>query len=495
MKHLTGEQLHRAAGVLLTMACGDALGAGYEFSGPYPESMRVQMKGGGPFGWAPGEWTDDTQMALVIARAAEQGADLRQAEALDTLAAGWVEWLADATDVGAQTRSVLAAARGRDHITADVLLAESAALHARSGHTAGNGSLMRTAPVALALLRDPSALTEAAATVSRMTHYDREAAEACVLWCHLIRHAVMTGELDPAPGLAALSGDGSAVWARRLEDAEHMVPADFAANGWVVEALQAAWCAITTTGDPVRGDACHVRRALESAVRGGRDTDTVAAIAGGLLGGLYGVSAVPGEWRRVLHGWPGLRARDLVATGVLLATHGSGDPTGWPSSEAVDYRGYSGTLARAVHPHDAGVLLGGVGLLEPLPEGVDAVVSLCRLGAGQVPAAGVAPEDHVEVWLVDSGDEGANPHLQFVLADAASALADLRSEGKTVLLHCVQGQSRTPTVAALYSVGLGVPVEQALADVCAALPDAKPNGAFVAALRELGSEPTPANSD
>ena len=300
-----------------------------------------------------------------------------------------------------------------------------------------------------------------------------------------------------------------------------MTPADFTANGWVVEALQAAWCAITTTGDPVVGDARHVRRALEAAVRGGRDTDTVAAIAGGLLGALYGASAVPARWRRVLHGWPGLRARDLIVRAVLLATDGQGDASGWPLRTQVDYRDFSGTDAVAVHPHDEGVLLGGFDQLANLPADVDAVVSLCRLGSAQVPARRwrdaavpgdaveaaayvaaadfavaadhvaadhVAAADHIEVWLVDSADPSANPHLDFVLADTAEVLAELRTEGKRVLLHCVQAQSRTPAVATLHAVGRGVPLDRALAEVCAALPDAAPNAAFTAALRRLAAE-------
>ena len=85
----------------------------------------------------------------------------------------------------------------------------------------------------------------------------------------------------------------------RLDEAEQARPRDFTRNGWVVEALQAAWCAIATTpvpaDDPAAGAfrAGHLRLALESAVRGGRDADTVAAIAGGLLGAAYGASAVP----------------------------------------------------------------------------------------------------------------------------------------------------------------------------------------------------------
>lgn len=107
------------------------------------------------------------------------------------------------------------------------------------------------------------------------------------------------------------------------------------------------------------------------------------------------------------------------------------------------------------------------------------MVSLCRLGADEVPAPGVAPEDHVEVWLVDSDDPDANPHLQHVLRQAADAVADLRREGRTVLLHCVQAQSRTPTVAALVSARhLGYPHVEAVDHVCEALPGAHPNRAF-----------------
>ena len=83
----------------------------------------------------------------------------------------------------------------------------------------------------------------------------------------------------------------------RLDVAEASQPSGFKNNGWVVEALQGAWSAITTTpiphDDPASGvfRADHLRLALDAAVRGGYDTDTVAAIAGGLLGAAYGASA------------------------------------------------------------------------------------------------------------------------------------------------------------------------------------------------------------
>src|SRR5512146_469364 len=311
---LTTAQLDRACGALLATAAGDALGAGYEFGPPLPDDAPVEMKGGGSLGWEPGEWTDDTSMAIAIAEVAATGADLRSARAQDRVVARWAGWAQTARDVGIQTGEVLAAApRG----TAAEALAAAAGLHQRTGHTAGNGSLMRTAPVALAYLDDPDGLTEAAAALSALTHHDPEAGEACVLWCHAIRHAVLTGELDARAGLAPLRNGSRRVWAQRLQEAERARPRDFARNGWVVEALQSAWSAIAATPVPADAPAAgqfragHLRLALESAVRGGRDADTVAAIAGGLLGAAWGASAVPAAWRRVLHGWPGLRSRDL----------------------------------------------------------------------------------------------------------------------------------------------------------------------------------------
>jgi ADP-ribosylglycohydrolase len=179
---------------------------------------------------------------------------------------------------------------------------------------------MRTAPVALAYLHDEDALLEAAAGLSALTHFDPEAGEACVLWCLAIRHAVLEAALDVGVGLGRLDPHRRPIWIERISVAEASRPQDFAKNGWVVEAFQAAWAAIATTrqeGGPAgstepRADAGHLRRGLEAAVRGGHDADTVAAIAGGLLGAAYGAAAVPAEWRDVLHGWPGLRAGDLI---------------------------------------------------------------------------------------------------------------------------------------------------------------------------------------
>jgi len=192
----------RIEGVLLAAACGDALGVPYEFgSAPLAPSEQPGMIGGGLGPYAPGEWSDDTQMAVVIARVAA-GRGLWDGAALDDIVDGWVEWLDEgATDVGTQTRHVLRAVAAPDAGSAERVRAAARDLHRRTGRTAGNGSLMRTALVALAFLDDPAALTVQARTISELTHRDPLAGDACVIWCHAIRLAVLESTV---PDLSAL---------------------------------------------------------------------------------------------------------------------------------------------------------------------------------------------------------------------------------------------------------------------------------------------------
>jgi ADP-ribosylglycohydrolase len=485
-------QNDRAAGVLVALAAGDALGAGYEFGAPLPDGAEVTMKGGGPFGFAPAEWTDDTSMAIPIAQAlldSASDAGSSSPAALTMVVRAWTSWAAEAKDVGAQTSSVIAAARrlaaasGRE-VQAEDFSAAAADFHSGTGRSAGNGSLMRTAPLALAYLDwEPSELMAAAGVVSALTHADPDAQDACGLWCVAIRHAVLTGQLDVRVGLPLLPGERAAVWLGRIETAEQSRPRDFTRNGWVVEAFQGAWSAIHYASLSAAGPA-HLRAALEEAVRGGRDTDTVAAIAGGLLGAAYGYTAVPFEWRQRLHGWPGLRARDLMMLGMELGRGEGRRVASWPRPERQDYSMWGRTDALAQHPHDDGVWLGGVGSLGRVTElGIDAVVSLCRLGTLDVP--GVAPEDHATFWVVDSAVEGDNAHGAFVLREAAAAVERYRAEGKTVLLHCVRAESRTPTVAALHGARVArISPLEALADLQRVLPGARPNPLFMKVLGE-----------
>jgi ADP-ribosyl-[dinitrogen reductase] hydrolase len=487
---LTSAQTDRACGVLLGGACGDALGAGYEFGSapPPPSGTTPAMIGGGLGGFAPGEWTDDTAQAYAIAEVAATGADLQSEEALTAIARRFADWYAEGpADVGIQTSAVLSRA-GR-HPTAEEMSREAAAVHERTGRSAGNGSLMRTAAVALAHLDKPEALVEAAMRVSALTHFDPQAGEACALWCLMIRQTVLTGSLDDLrPNLALLPETSRTFWAERLDAAESSEPGTFRPNGWVVSALQAAWSAIVHTPVPDEAPAdgsfacLHLQHALETAIRIGDDTDTVAAIAGALLGARWGVSAIPAAWREKVHGWPGAGAADLVNLALLTIRRGRPDRQGWPVVDRLDYDDYDGVDSYALHPHDPGVHLSGAGRLEKPPDEVDAVVSLCRLGAVQVPEP--LRGSQVEFRLLDTVAED-NPNLAFVLDDAARTVARLRDEGRTVLLHCVAAQSRTPAVAVRYSMLRGVPFAEAVADVRRALPGSSPRQHFVEALAAL----------
>ncbi|MHB9857144.1 ADP-ribosylglycohydrolase family protein [Streptomyces sp. YIM S03343] len=477
----------RAAGVLLGAAVGDALGVPYEFEATLRNDQQPRMIGGGLGPYKPGEYSDDTQMQVCIAEVAATGADLREPEALDTVAANFQRWRSEgASDIGGQTRAVLyAASRASGAAGASMLGAarDYAACHLQS---AGNGSLMRTGIVALAHLGDAAAMAEAAVAVSALTHPDPDCADACVLWCSGIRTAVLEGTFDGVrAGLDLLPPERRAVWRERLDEAEAQPPHHFSPNGWVVAALQAAWSAITCTPVPelVPAEnsfpAQHLQLALEAAVRAGNDTDTVAAIAGALLGARWGCSGIPLHWQQAVHGWPGLTGVDLVRSAVRTARGGQDDGDGWPSAARVPapadvLRGFA-----VPHPHDPGVVLGNLALLQGTdPVDVDAVVSLCRMGTEPVlPGTDV---EHVRVWLVDS--DGNNANLHYVVDQAARAVLRLRQAGKRVLLHCAAGQSRTPAVAAVYSnLATGTDPETALSDLRKVLP----HGCHLSAHAEL----------
>lgn len=477
---LTSAQLDRACGALLGSAVGDALGAGYEFGSAPLGPDGPAMIGGGLGNFEPGEWTDDTTMTWCIADVAATGSDLRTDEALTAIAHRFRAWYETGpADIGIQTSTVLRDA-GEDP-TAARLLARSRELHERTGHTAGNGSLMRTAAVALPHLDDPSAVAEAARKVSALTHYDSRAGEACVLWSLAIRHAIVHGELDVRVGLEFLGDEAVSYWLARIEEAETRSPGDFNPNGWVVAAFQAAWSAVSQTPVPPGADGCrHFADALATAIGIGHDTDTVAAIAGALVGARWGASAVPAAWRRVLHGYPGIRGERLVELAYLAANRGPG-VYDWPAVARIDYSRYGIARTLVQHPYDDGVWLGDAGVLDDLPAEITAVVSLCLVGTDQVPS----DREHVVYRLIDVEDQATNPHLDFLLADAADTIAALRDEGHQVLVHCVAAQSRTPTVGVAYALRRGVPLSEAFPVVCSALPAAYPNPGFRATLERL----------
>ena len=474
--HLDPQCTDRAAGVLLGAAVGDALGVPYEFQATLTGNEQPRMIGGGLGPYKPGEYSDDTQMQVCIAEVAATGADLRGAEALDAVAANFQRWLSEgASDVGNQTRAVLDAA-GRASGAAGAAMREAAATFtAARANSAGNGSLMRTGIVALAHLGDAAEMAEAAVAVSGLTHPDPDCADACVLWCSGVRTAVLEGTFDGVrAGLELLPTERRALWAERLDEAEDHPPHHFSPNGWVVTALQAAWSAITRTPVPVLNPgegsfpAQHLRLALEAAVRAGNDTDTVAAIAGALLGARWGCSGVPLRWQQDVNGWPALTGADLVRLAVRTARGGRDDSAGWPSAARLPVPPDAPRAFAVPHPLDSGVVLGNLALLRgSAPVDVDAVVSLCRMGTD--PVLPGTDAEHVRVWLVDS--DGHNANLHYVVDQAAREVLRLRKEGKRVLLHCVAGQSRTPAVAAVYShLAHGTGAEAALSGLREVLP-------------------------
>lgn len=476
----TDGQLDRCAGVLLGLGAGDALGAGYEFRFPLPRDEEATMTGGGLGGWYPGEWTDDTQMAICIAEEAATG-DLDPT----AVAERFLTWYRSGpADVGIQTSSVLSSAQDGP----EVPVTARRYFEANPKGAAGNGSLMRTAPVALTRLGDDEAVADLARDISSLTHADPLAGDACVLWCIAIDRAIRLGALDGIwDGVDRLPPARQTYWAERLREATEGPPARFSPNGFVVPALQAAISAIWHT--PVREDlpCLHLQQALQAAVHVGQDTDTVAAIAGSLLGARWGASAIPVRWRLQLHGKPGVYgqpdygAQDLVRLAVLAARGGKADSSGWPVTD--DLTGYylerwpMEPLCRRL-AEDPGVLLANfAGAKE---KSADVVVSLCRMGHTPLGA------EHVEVWLLDADDRASNPNLDFILRDLAQAIYRWREEDKTVLVHCVQCERRTPAVAAAYlAERFGTSGEAAWTKVRAQLPTTMANRSFAESLRRL----------
>lgn len=293
-------------GAVLGLAYGDALGAPYEFG---HRALRAEEEprpcGGGPAGAAPGEWSDDTAMAIAVAQGLAAGSEPE--ERLDAIAARFLDWYdADPAGAGHQTRAVLAAVATREH-PGPAMRAEAAAYARAHPHAAGNGALMRTAPVALAHLDDRLACADAARAVAGLTHADPQAQDSCVLWTETIRVAITTGDLDITAGLDLVDGQ----WRDHLAEAATGDLGRFSPNGWAVRTVQVAYGAILRAG----GD---FDEALATVIRVGDDTDTTAAVAGALLGALHGAGAVPQRWLGTLHGWPGLRATDLPDLALRL---------------------------------------------------------------------------------------------------------------------------------------------------------------------------------
>ena len=295
----------RARGALLGLAVGDALGAGYEFKPPLSREIPVEFLASSHF--ELGEYTDDTAQAIAIARSITRS-DVSQN--LDEVAKEFFSWYdSGPADIGIQTRRVFSAT-AEPRMASELLEASNDYLDTHQ-LAAGNGSLMRTAPVALPFLSRPELIDQVASEVSSLTHADLTCREACVIWSKAIRHAILFESFD---GIQLAVNDlptfRQSYWNDLFDEADAAEePAYFAKNGWVIHAIQAAYKAIMVSATETPE---HLILGIEEAVRVGNDTDTVAAIAGSLLGARWGYSNIPKEYLEPLHGWPGYLAKDLV---------------------------------------------------------------------------------------------------------------------------------------------------------------------------------------
>lgn len=304
----------RATGAVVGSAAGDALGAPFEF-GPagvftarFPDGAGTLCGGGG---WDPGEATDDTQMAVLVAES------LLECDGLDLpeLFGRFRRWAAgDPKDIGLQTEDVLTGGAPWD---------QAAALHFQvNGRAAGNGSLMRASTSAVYFARaGRTRTTEAARRIAALTHGDRAAWEGTAVLHELIRVALAGGDpLAAVPGtLAEVHVAHRARWAAVLAPDWHPgLATEF--NGAVWPCLGTALWALRTTD--------RFERALAAAVDVGGDTDTVAAVTGGLAGAVYGIGEVPARWTELLHvPLPGYADRclgtsDLLALAARLDAEG-----------------------------------------------------------------------------------------------------------------------------------------------------------------------------
>lgn len=291
--------LDRKLGVIFGLATGDALGEPYEFKPPVTEDVPITFDYND--NWHPGEWTDDTAMAIAIIQSWAKFGDISSEAALDDLVVRWLEWSRTAPDCGVQTRLVL---QTMEAPTAAAATAAAKRVHEEFGRSGGNGSLMRTSP--LAFFNGPDhELVDLITRVSKLTHFDDAAAHACIVWVFTIRHAIESGKLDFEVGILQLPENVRPIWRSYLEEARTSKPVDFENNGWVIAAFKAAAAAVYI------GE-YDLFEGLEMAVRAGFDADTVAAIAGSLLGGIHGLRSIPAEVQGILHGWPELEATDLL---------------------------------------------------------------------------------------------------------------------------------------------------------------------------------------
>lgn len=291
------ERLDRAVGSLLGLAIGDAVGTTLEFQARDSGPPLTDMVGGGPFGLGPGEWTDDTSMALCLADSLIACGDLDEADLMRRFVGWWRHGRNSVTgrcfDIGNTTRQALATFERTGNPRAG----------STDPATAGNGSLMRLAPVALRYHGDPAEAVAAAQRQSVTTHAAPAAIDACALFAGLLVDAIHGRDrkalLEPRPFQG--HPDIEAIAAARYRSRRRN---EIMSSGFVVHTLEAAlWCVQT---------AASFRDAVLLAANLGDDADTVAAVTGQLAGALWGEDAISPDWRQRLAWADSIRERAIV---------------------------------------------------------------------------------------------------------------------------------------------------------------------------------------
>jgi ADP-ribosylglycohydrolase len=284
----------RYRGSLLGLAACDALGTTLEFKRRGTFTPLTDIVGGGPFGLAPGQWTDDTSLALCLA---ESLVEKRGFDPVDQLSR-YLRWFRDGHlsctgacfDIGGTTRMAL----GRFEKTGEPYCGPT------QPSAAGNGSIMRLAPVPLFFASDPAAAIEKSGDSSRTTHGARTCVDACRYLGGLIAGAVRG--VDKKTLLGPLYAPVADYWkahplcpeigAIALGSFQGKRPAEIKGSGYVVESLEAALWAFHTSDS--------FREGALLAVNLGDDADTTGAVYGQLAGAYYGLEGIPEPWRKVV---------------------------------------------------------------------------------------------------------------------------------------------------------------------------------------------------
>lgn len=300
---MTPSRRDRYRGALLGLAVGDAVGTTVEFRSRGSFEPLTDMVGGGPFRLPPGAWTDDTSMALCLGHSLLACSGFDPRDQMDR----YVRW----RDEGYMSHTGTCFDIG--NTVARALDAYGTTGNPMSGSTAprsaGNGSLMRLAPVVLYFATDSAAAVHYAAESSRTTHAALEAVDACRLLGLLLVRALDGFDKpavleDPGEQLAGREDRPLAPEIARIASGEYRGKdrSQIRGTGYAVESLEAAlWCFAQTN--------CY-RDAVLVAANLGDDADTTAAITGQLAGAHYGATGIPEAWRQKLT-W-GEQIRDMA---------------------------------------------------------------------------------------------------------------------------------------------------------------------------------------